>query len=88
MTYGDGDGVIFNRFTKSLDVIGHELAHGITQYEADLIYQAQPGALNEHFSDVFGVLVVQYAKNQTANSADWLIGNGLFAHSVHGFAAR
>ena len=35
MVYGDGDGEMFNRFTISLDVIGHELAHGITQYEAD-----------------------------------------------------
>jgi hypothetical protein len=34
MVYGDGDGDIFNPFTKSLDVIGHELAHGVTQYEA------------------------------------------------------
>ena len=33
MVYGDGDGEMFNRFTISLDVIGHELAHGITQYE-------------------------------------------------------
>jgi len=34
MVYGDGDGVIFQRFTKCLDVIGHELTHGVTQYEA------------------------------------------------------
>ncbi|MFL6229395.1 MAG: M4 family metallopeptidase [Pyrinomonadaceae bacterium] len=78
MIYGDGDGFIFNRFTLSLDVIAHELTHGITQYEADLIYQDEPGALNEHFSDVFGILTLQYAKNQTAHAAEWLIGKGLF----------
>jgi Zn-dependent metalloprotease len=61
MVYGDGDGEIFERFTKSLDVIGHELSHGVTQYEAGLIYENESGALNEHFSDVFGVLVKQYA---------------------------
>jgi Zn-dependent metalloprotease len=32
MVYGDGDGRLFNRFTASLDVIGHELTHGVTQY--------------------------------------------------------
>ena len=57
MIYGDGDGVIFQRFTKCLDVIGHELTHGVTQYEAALNYQDQPGALNESMSDVFGILV-------------------------------
>src|SRR5262249_11119905 len=47
MVYGDGDGVIFQRFTKCLDVIGHELTHGVTQFEAALAYHDQPGALNE-----------------------------------------
>jgi Zn-dependent metalloprotease len=88
MVYGDGDGVIFNRFTKSLDVIAHELGHGLTQYEADLNYQDQSGALNEHFSDVFGTLVLQYAKNQTVTSASWLIGEGIFAPGINGKALR
>ncbi|HEV2758360.1 MAG TPA: M4 family metallopeptidase [Acidimicrobiales bacterium] len=74
MFFGDGDGRLFVRLTKSVDVIGHELAHGVTQYEANLVYQGQSGALNESMSDVFGSLVKQYAKNQTANKADWLIG--------------
>ena len=88
MVYGDGDGQIFNRFTSSLDVIGHELTHGVTQYEAALEYQDQPGALNESFSDVFGSLVKQYALKQTAEKADWLIGAGLFTRKVKGVALR
>jgi Zn-dependent metalloprotease len=88
MVYGDGDGQIFQRFTKSLDVIGHELTHGVTQYEAGLVYQDQPGALNEHFSDVFGSLVKQFAKQQTAKQADWLIGEGLFTPNIRGVALR
>ncbi len=75
MFFGDGDGQLFIRLTASLDVIGHELAHGVTQYEANLVYQGQSGALNESMSDVFGSLVKQYAKKQTAAQADWLIGN-------------
>ena len=74
MWFGDGDGTMFSDFTKSLDVIGHELTHGVTQYTANLAYSGQSGALNESISDVFGSLVKQYALKQTADQADWLIG--------------
>ena len=88
MVYGDGDGEIFNRFTRSLEVIGHELTHGVTEYEAGLVYEDQPGALNEHFSDVFGSLVRQYARKQSAAKADWIIGAGLFTKAVNGIGIR
>jgi Zn-dependent metalloprotease len=88
MVYGDGDGRLFNRFTSALDVIGHELTHGVTQFTAALDYEDEPGALNEHFSDVFGALVKQYTLKQTATKADWLIGSGLLAKNVKGVAIR
>jgi len=77
MVFGDGDGELFTRFTVSVDVIGHELTHGVTQNEANLIYWGQAGALNESISDVFGSLVKQYANHESAEEADWLIGEGL-----------
>lgn len=88
MVFGDGDGELFNRFTISVDVIGHELTHGVTADVAGLIYSHQPGALNESISDVFGSLVKQYGLNQTADEADWLIGAGLLAAGVNGVALR
>lgn len=88
MIYGDGDGSIFTRFTVSVDVIAHELTHGITQHEANLVYQGQSGALNEHLSDVFGSLVKQYLKGQSAAAADWLIGQGLLMPGIQGVAIR
>jgi len=88
MVFGDGDGQIFQRFTKSLSVIGHELAHGVTQYTANLAYRNQAGALNESMSDVFGVLVEQYVKKESAAQASWLIGEGLFTDQVQGAALR
>lgn len=88
MVYGDGDGIIFQRFTKCLDVVGHELTHGITQFEAGLQYQDEPGALNESLSDVFGSLVKQWKKKQSAAKADWLIGQGLFVKGINGVALR
>ena len=77
MVFGDGDGKLFVGFTKAIDVIGHELTHGVTQYTANLDYHNQPGALNESFSDVFGSLVKQYQAKEDAKSADWLIGEGI-----------
>lgn len=82
MVFGDGDGEFFNGFTRSLDVIGHELTHGITEDEAALIYSDEPGALNESISDVFGSLVKQYVLKQTAAQADWLIGAELFTKKI------
>ena len=94
MVYGDGDEDLpeqerlFNRFTIAVDIIAHELSHGVTQFEAKLTYSGQPGALNESFSDVFGSLVKQRILNQTAAEADWLIGQGLFTSNVSGEAIR
>lgn len=88
MVYGDGDGELFNRFTIAVDVIGHELTHGVTQYTSNLNYSNQPGALNESFSDVFGSMVKQRLRGQTAADADWLIGEGLFTARVKGVALR
>ncbi|KRF39916.1 metalloprotease [Terrabacter sp. Soil811] len=88
MVFGDGDGVVFERFTQSLDVIGHELAHGVTEHTAGLLYQGQSGALNESISDVFGVLVKQKTLGQSAAQADWLVGADLLNPSVQGRALR
>ncbi len=94
MVYGDGDEDLpeaerlFNRFTIALDIIGHELTHGVTQFSAGLVYNNQPGALNESMSDVFGSLVRQRVMNQTAQEADWIIGAGLFTSNVNGIGIR
>jgi len=56
-------------YTAALDVVAHELAHGVTSYTANLIYQDQSGALNESFSDIFGEMV----DARTRGSADWII---------------
>lgn len=94
MVYGDGDENLpeserlFSRFTIAIDIIGHELTHGVTQYEARLVYWDQSGALNESFSDVFGSLVKQRTLNQSADLADWLIGEGLFTSNVNGQGIR
>jgi Zn-dependent metalloprotease len=88
LVFGDGDGQVFNRFTSSLSVIGHELTHGMTQYTTKLAYQGQSGALNESISDVFGSLIEQFAAKQATDEASWLIGEGLFTDLVQGNGIR
>jgi Zn-dependent metalloprotease len=94
MVYGDGDEDLpvpqrlFNRFTIAMDVIGHELTHGVTSYTANLYYYEQSGALNESMSDVFGILTKQRTLGQSAAESDWVIGVGLFTPNVQGVGIR
>jgi hypothetical protein len=88
LVFGDGDGRIFDRFTKPVDVLGHELTHAVTESSARLRYRQQPGALNESVSDVFAACLKQRLLDQTPDDADWLIGAGLFLPGVEARALR
>ncbi|MGA8993188.1 MAG: M4 family metallopeptidase [Nocardioidaceae bacterium] len=88
LVFGDGDGTVFERFTKSVDVLAHEFGHAVTQYSANLTYQGQSGALNESVSDVVGSCVKQRLAGESAAEGDWLIGEGIFARTVRGTALR
>jgi Zn-dependent metalloprotease len=87
MVFGDGNDFIYN-FTASVDVIAHEISHALTDHICPLEYEGQSGALNEHLSDVFGIMVRQMVKNQTAEQADWLIGEDCLFPGVHGVGLR
>lgn len=88
ISLGDGDGKIFLNFSKSLDVIAHEISHGLTQYTANFKYSGQSGALHEHFADVFASAITQYTLKQTSNDADWLIGNEIMGPELYGESIR
>lgn len=74
MTYGDGDGTNYGPLV-SLDICGHEITHGVTEYSANLVYSYQSGALNESFSDIFGESIEKFA----SGSNDWLMGDEIGA---------
>ncbi|KQQ39931.1 peptidase M4 [Duganella sp. Leaf126] len=84
MVYGDGDGKSFIGFTRCIDVIAHELTHGLIQYAVPggLDYEGQSGALNESIADVFGSVVKQWSLGQSVGEADWLIGHGIMGPGV------
>ncbi|GAB3268864.1 M4 family metallopeptidase [Sinomonas notoginsengisoli] len=88
MVFGDGDGKVFGSFTSSLSIIAHELGHGLMQHTTDLRYDGQSGALNESFADVFGVLVEQFSRGDTVESASWIVGEGIFLPGIHGEGVR
>jgi Zn-dependent metalloprotease len=88
MVFGDGDGKIFVAFTRSLDVVAHELSHGVVTHTCNLDYQDQSGALNEHFADVFGALTEQWRLGQTAGKASWLIGAEIMGPKTKAKAIR
>lgn len=85
MAYGDGDGKVFRPLSGGLDVVGHELTHGVTQYTSGLIYENESGALNESFSDMMGNTVEFFGKqtgSETANvEPDWFIGEDVYVPS-------
>ncbi|MGZ0147576.1 M4 family metallopeptidase [Kribbella sp. WER1] len=88
MVFGNGDNVIFKDFTNDVDVPGHELTHGVTQYTAGLGYTDQTGALNEATSDIMGACIDQYVSGQDAGTFNWLIGEGVMADDLYGEAIR
>lgn len=95
MVYGDGDGYNFTYFSGDLDVVGHEMTHGVTERTANLNYENQSGALNESMSDVLGVLIQTYDKYNVKtggtwsfNAADWVVGDKIYTPNTPGDALR
>jgi bacillolysin len=72
MAYGDGDGRSFIEFSGDLDVVGHELSHGVTEATSNLVYQNESGALNESFSDIMGTAI-----EFSTGSGNWTIGEDI-----------
>ena len=88
LVFGDGDGRIFERFTKPIDVLAHEFGHGVIEHTANLTYSGQSGALNESVADVFAACLKQRVLGQDAADGDWLIGEGIFTAAVSARALR
>jgi thermolysin len=89
--YYTGDGQWINYLAASLDVVAHELTHGVTDYSSRLFYESESGALNEAFSDIMGTSVEFYfqphaadlANNTGTLTADYLMGEDSFRPSPY-----
>ena len=88
LVFGDGDGRVFERFTKPVDVLAHEFSHGVIEHTADLTYRGQSGALNESVADAFASCLKQRLLGQDADEGDWLIGQGIFTPAIKARALR
>ncbi len=71
----------FDSYARHFDVIAHELTHGVTETTSQLVYRDLPGALNESFSDIFGVIINNWYPGQpnSISGWSWQIGAGLAA---------
>lgn len=79
MVFGDGGGQSgWTNPTQFLDIMGHELTHGVVNKTANLQYRRQSGALNESFADVMGSCIKQYHLKQNVKAADWLVADGIY----------
>ena len=87
MVYGDGDGTQFGPFSRSLDVVAHELTHAVTDYTADLVYQNESGALNEASSDILGVAAESWSYG-SVSSLTWKMGEDCYTPGTAGDALR
>ena len=88
LVFGDGDGRVFLRFTRAVDVLAHEFGHAVTERTAGLVYQGQSGALNESVSDVFAACLKQRLLGQDAAGGSWLIGEEIFAEGINARGLR
>jgi Zn-dependent metalloprotease len=86
LVFGDGDGSTFTGFARALDVVAHEMTHGVTQATAGLAYSNESGALNESMSDIFGAATEAYVRGQSSNT--WKIGEDIYTPGVSGDALR
>lgn len=83
MVYGEGlpstitaGGQRWNFLSGAVDVVAHELSHGVTDFTSGLLYRNESGALNESFSDMMGTAVEFYYQPPGSDSmqADYLVG--------------
>lgn len=93
LVFGDGDEDLpeserlFNRFT-GFDIVATEFMWAINKYEARLPFSNQPGALLESFKDIFASVAKQFQLKQTADEANWIVGDELFTSNVNGVGIR
>lgn len=76
LRFGEGDGIYFGPFCHALDIVAHEIAHGLVAFTSDLVLEEETGALHESFCDVFGAIVTQWHLGQSVAEAVWRIGKG------------
>ncbi len=85
MAIGGGDGSSFGSLS-TLDIVGHEMTHGVVEATAGLVYANEPGAVDESFADIFGAMV---ERDELGESADtWTVGEDCMTPGVPGDAVR
>ncbi len=85
MAIGAGDGSTFGSLS-TLDIVGHEMTHGVVENTAALVYADEPGAVDEAFADIFGAMVERSVLGESADT--WTVGEDCMTPGVPGDAVR
>ncbi|WP_044278494.1 M4 family metallopeptidase [Myxococcus stipitatus] len=88
IVFGDGDGYNSIELGLDLDVVSHEIAHAVTQYESGLVYRSESGALNESLSDMAAALCESWSRGGAVDADVWKIGEDVWTPHVAGDALR
>jgi Zn-dependent metalloprotease len=86
--FGDGDGAQYGPFGNGLDIVAHEFTHGVTQYESNLTYENESGAINEAISDALGASVEAYNSGMVTSANTWKLGENVATPATPGDAIR
>jgi bacillolysin len=83
VNYGDGDGTEYEAFSSALEIVAHELTHGVTEYTSGLAYRGESGALNEAFSDIMAIGAEFFYESAGfgRQRADWGVGEEVFVRN-------
>ncbi len=85
MAIGGGDGSTFGSLS-TLDIVGHEMTHGVVEHTAALIYANEPGAVDESFADIFGAMVERSVLGE--RDSTWTVGEDCMTPGTPGDAVR
>jgi Zn-dependent metalloprotease len=88
MVFGDGDGEELGPLALALDITAHELTHAVTDATAGLVYQNEPGALNEAMSDIFAAAAESWARGGVVDARTWTVGEEVYTPGTAGDALR
>ncbi|MCY1020324.1 M4 family metallopeptidase [Pyxidicoccus sp. MSG2] len=88
LVLGDGGGVTPAHLAGAVDVMAHEVTHGVTETESDLLYSGESGGLNESISDIFGAVCEWHSKGKVVDANTWLFGEDVWTPDIPGDAIR
>ena len=88
LVISSGGGVTPPLLARAVDVVAHEVTHGVTASSSGLIYSGESGGLNESISDIFGAVCEWHSRGKVVDANTWLFGEDIWTPEIPGDAIR